>query len=222
MRLLLAEDDEALAVGLQRTLRQAGYATDVAADGIDADHLGRTEPYDVVILDLGLPGRPGLEVLRGWRGDGIGTPVLILTARDAWHEKVDGLRAGADDYVAKPFHSAELLARIEAVVRRHHGSADGRLDHGGLTLDEARQEVRLADGRIVALTGTEFRLLRVFLLHPGRLLSRSQLYEHLYEYADERDSNVIEVYVRRLREKLGPDVIETRRGQGYRLTDPAP
>jgi DNA-binding response OmpR family regulator len=215
MRLLLVEDDAALAAGLRAALEAQGYAVDVAANGIDGGHLGAVEPYAAVILDLGLPGRPGLELLAAWRAAGNAVPVVILTARDSWQEKVSGLRAGADDYLAKPFQFAELLARIEAVIRRHRGRASATLEVGGLTLDEARQQVRSGAGAPLDLTGTEFRLLRVLMLHPGRILSRTQLYEQVYGHAEERDSNVIEVYVRRLRDKLGGAVIETRRGQGY-------
>ncbi len=215
MRLLLVEDDTALATHLADSLRREGYAVDVTGDGIDAAHLGETESYDAAILDLGLPGRPGLEVLAGWRAAGNQLPVVILTARDSWQEKVEGLNTGADDYLAKPFQFAELLARLEAVVRRHKGRANPVLEVGGVRLDEALQQARVADGDPIELTGTEFRLLRVFMLHPDRPLSRTWLYEHVYGYAEERDSNVIEVYVRRLRDKLGGGVIETRRGQGY-------
>jgi len=215
MRLLLVEDDAALADGLRRSLADEGYAVDVADNGIDGAHLGEVEPYDAVILDLGLPGRPGLEVLAAWRAAGNAVPVVILTARDSWQEKVEGLKAGADDYLAKPFAFAELLARLQAVVRRAKGQASAQIEAGGLTLDEGQQQVRVGAGAPLELTGTEFRLLRVFMLHPGRPLSRTWLYEHVYGYAEERDSNVIEVYVRRLRDKLGAGTIETRRGQGY-------
>jgi DNA-binding response OmpR family regulator len=215
MRLLLVEDDAALASGLQASLHTEGYVVDVADNGIDGAHLGEVEAYDAVILDLGLPGRPGLEVLGAWRAAGNAVPVVILTARDSWQDKVEGLKAGADDYLAKPFQFAELLARLQAVVRRHKGHASARLEVGGIHLDETHQQARVSNGPNIELTGTEFRLLRVFMLHPGRPLSRTWLYEHVYGYAEERDSNVIEVYVRRLRDKLGGGVIETRRGQGY-------
>jgi len=166
------------------------------------------------VLDLGLPGRPGLEVLRNWRRHGITVPVLVLTARDAWHEKVDGFNAGADDYLAKPFHAEELYARLAALIRRAHAQPAGALSAAGLTLDEARRAVRCGAEEI-ALSGIEFRLLRYFMLHPGQVLSKSHLAEHLYESEAERDSNVIEVHVNRLRGKLGPAYIATRRGQGY-------
>ncbi|HWS02985.1 MAG TPA: response regulator transcription factor [Gammaproteobacteria bacterium] len=177
--------------------------------------MGEQEPYDAIVLDLGLPRRPGLEVLRNWRGGGLATPVLILTARDAWHEKVEGFQAGADDYLGKPFHVEELVARLNALIRRASGVARPDLQSNGLELDDSRQCVRTADGRDIELTGTEFRLLRYFMLHPGRILSKSQLAEHVYDYDSDKDSNVIEVYVRRLRLKLGDDLIETKRGQGY-------
>lgn len=215
MRLLLVEDDEDLARELRGRLRDEGYAIDVAANGIDAEHLGREEDYDLILLDLGLPDRPGLDVLRHWRSSGIGKPVIILTARDAWHEKVDGLKAGADDYVAKPFHFKELLARIQAVIRRSVAKGAEQLTAFGITLNEDQQAVVLEGGERLQLTGTEFKLLRYLMLHRGKILSKSRLTEHLYEFDDERDSNVIEVYVNRLRQKLGKQLIQTLRGQGY-------
>lgn len=215
MRLLLAEDDPALAASLQADLAAAGFAVDHAGDGVDAEFLGRETPYDAIVLDLGLPGRSGLEVLRNWRADGVTTPVIVLTARDAWHERVDGLQAGADDYLGKPFHLPELLARLQAIIRRRGGHSGGQLQCGGLTLDEERQLALPADGSEVPLTGTEFRLLRYFMLHPDSVLSKTRLTEHVYDQDFDRDSNVIEVYVRRLREKIGAERIETRRGQGY-------
>lgn len=222
MRILIVEDDAALAGSLQTRLRQEGFAVDLADNGVDAEHLGREEAYDAIILDLGLPGRPGLEVLRHWREHAIDTPVIILTARDAWHEKVDGFKAGADDYVAKPFHVEELLARLQAVVRRSVTHSTGVLSACGLTLDEERKSCRRDDNATVELTGTEFRLLRYFMLHQGKLLSKSRLTEHIYEFDEERDSNVIEVFVTRLRNKIGKDLITTRRGQGYVFGDPCP
>ncbi|MCA9017228.1 MAG: response regulator transcription factor, partial [Planctomycetaceae bacterium] len=174
------------------------------------------EAYDLVVLDLGLPQRPGLEVLHNWRSRGNKVPVIILTARDAWHEKVDGFRTGADDYLAKPFHIEELLMRIQAVVRRHKNQTSGdELKVAQFSLDEDRQTVRTAAGEVFELTGTEFRLLRYLMLHPGRVLSKSVLTEHVYDYDSDKDSNVIEVYINRLRQKLGKDFIQTKRGQGY-------
>jgi DNA-binding response OmpR family regulator len=213
--LLLVEDDKRLADGIATDLRQAGFAVDTATDGIDAEYLGRVQEYDAVILDLGLPGKPGLDVLRSWRDSGLMIPVLILTARDSWTERVLGLKSGADDYLGKPFHFEELSARLDALLRRSTGRATPELSVAGLRLDEERQHVQRADGVEVELTGTEFRLLRYLMSHPDRLLSKSRLTEHVYEGDHDRDSNVLEVYVRRLREKIGREYIETRRGQGY-------
>ncbi len=215
MRILLVEDDRALAEELRERLRQEGFAVDATDNGIDAEHLGREEAYDAIVLDLGLPGRPGLDVLRNWRGAELHTPVLILTARDAWYEKVEGFKAGADDYLAKPFHTEELLARLQALIRRSTVHEGGGLEGFGLQLDEERQTVTREDGTTLELTGTEFRLLRYLMLHPGKVLSKSRLTDHIYEYDADRDSNVIEVYVNRLRHKLGKDLIKTKRGQGY-------
>jgi two-component system OmpR family response regulator len=215
MRLLLVEDDAALRERLAEELGGAGFAVDPVDNGVDAEHLGDEEPYDAVVLDLGLPDRSGLTVLRNWRAAGNRVPVLILTARDAWYERVDGFKAGADDYLGKPFHVEELVARLGALIRRHHQGPAGQLTGCGLTLDEERQEVTTADGRAVSLTGTEFRLLRYFMLHPGKVLSKARLTEHVYAYDQDKDSNVIEVYVNRLRQKVGRDLIHTRRGQGY-------
>lgn len=220
MRVLLAEDDRELSARLRGELAKRGFAVDVAHDGIDAEHLGGEEPYDAVVLDLGLPGRPGLEVLRHWRERGMAAPVLILTARDAWHEKVAGFEAGADDYLAKPFHFEELHARLGALIRRAHAQPAGAvLSVDGLRLDDTRQSAILGD-RTIALSGVEFRLLRYFMLHPGQILSRSHLAAHIYDDAAEHDSNVIEVYVNRLRNKLGAAFITTRRGQGYVFAAP--
>lgn len=215
MRLLLVEDDSELVGRLRPALKRAGFAVDVADNGVDGEFLGDEEPYDVVVLDLGLPQRPGLEVLANWRRKKNPMPVLVLTARDAWHERVDGFKAGADDYLGKPFHVEELVARLLALVRRSVGQPAHELNQGGLRLDEDQQQVILADGERIELTGTEFRLLRYFMLHPGEILSKTRLTEHLYEQDFDRDSNLIEVYIRRLRERIGKDRIETRRGQGY-------
>ncbi|MCY1347193.1 Transcriptional regulatory protein QseB [compost metagenome] len=218
MRLLLVEDHVPLADELLAGLGRQGYAVDWLADGRDALYQGASEPYDLIILDLGLPGKPGLEVLREWRGGGLATPVLILTARGSWAERIDGLKAGADDYLTKPFHPEELQLRIQALLRRAHGVANQpQLEAAGLQLDESRQCVS-RDGNEIDLTAAEFRLLRYFMLHPGQILSKSHLAEHLYDGESERDSNVIEVHVNHLRRKLGREVIETRRGQGYRFS----
>jgi len=214
MRLLIVEDDRQLAERLQQQLARDGLVADLAHDGVDGQYLGEVEEYDLVVLDLGLPGRSGLDVLQAWRSAGRLMPVLILTARDGWRERVEGLRAGADDYLGKPFHAEELLARVHALLRRTAPQQSLQLSVGQWQLDETRQ--CLVDGEYqLALTATEFRLLRYMLRHPGELLSKTQLADHLYEYASERESNVLEVYIRRLREKLGRKVIETRRGQGY-------
>jgi len=215
LRLLLIEDNRQLAGLLCKDLEKHGYAVDLAENGVDAEFMGNEEPYDMVVLDLGLPQRSGLEVLKNWRRDGNGVPVIILTARDTWHERVDGFKAGADDYLGKPFHFQELLMRIQALLRRSHDMPGEHLHSGGLVLDEERQLVILTNGENVELTGTEFRLLRYFMLHPGSILSKTRLTEHLYEQEFDRDSNLIEVYVRRLRDKLGKQTIVTRRGQGY-------
>jgi len=217
MRLLLVEDQVELADEITAHLKRHGYAVDWLADGRDADYQGSSEPYDLIVLDLGLPGKPGLEVLHDWRARGLDTPVLILTARSSWAERIDGLKAGADDYLTKPFHPEELLLRIQALLRRSKGLINQPLlQVGGLALDEARQLCHCQNEEI-ALTAGEFRLLRYFMLHPGLLLSKSQLAEHLYDGETERDSNVIEVHINRLRGKFGRELIETRRGQGYRF-----
>ncbi len=215
MRVLIVEDDLTIAEPVQQMLRKAGYAVDMVHNGIDAEFMGNSEPYDLIILDLGLPKRPGLEVLQNWRAKGNKVPVLVLTARDAWHERVDGLKAGADDYLGKPFHMEELQARIDALVRRSHGNAAPGLEMAGIQLDEERQIATAPDGSEHELTGTEYRLLRYFMTHPNIILSKHRLTEHVYEGDFDRDSNVIEVYVKRLRNKLGQALFETKRGQGY-------
>lgn len=215
MRLLLIEDDPVLGRELRAELLLSGYAVDWALHGIDGAFLGAEQPYDAIVLDLGLPGKPGLEVLRDWRTAGLCTPVLVLTARDAWHERVDGLKAGADDYLGKPFHVQELIARLQALIRRAAGRPQAGLETAGLRLDDDRQRVTLSDGREVELTGTEFRLLRYFMLNPDKVLSKERLIAHVYDQHAEHGSNLIEVYVRRLREKLGREHLRTQRGQGY-------
>jgi len=226
MRILLAEDDEPLASALLLNLRAAGYAVDWAADGEEADYLAREGLFDAVILDLGLPKQAGLPVLRGWRAAGLALPVLILTGRDAWHQKVDGFAAGADDYLTKPFHPEELLARLSVLLRRARGLVPGALTVGMWELDEGRQMLlrhgkaqdeakNEAKNEVIALTAMEFRLLRVLMLHAGQVLAKAWLEEHLYDEGHEHGSNVLEVYVNRLRAKLGREQIQTRRGQGY-------
>lgn len=219
MRVLLVEDDAQLSGPLKNQLVKAGFAVDIAGNGIDGEYMGRESSYDTVVLDLGLPQRNGLEVLKNWRASGIKVPVIILTARDAWHERVDGFKAGADDYLGKPFHTEELVARITALIRRAHQETGGLLNKSGLALDETRQAVTTAQGETVQLTSTEFRLLRLFMLNPGKILTKSRITEHVYDFDSDKDSNVIEVYVKRLRQKLGKDYIQTRRGQGYVFTE---
>jgi two-component system OmpR family response regulator len=216
VKLLLVEDDTALVAQLKPLLQGAGYAVETAGDGEEAAFMGQTPDMDAIILDLGLPKRNGIDVLRDWRQRGIDTPVVILTARDAWHERVDGLKAGADDYVGKPFHPEELLARIEAVIRRRHGHATNIVQIGDLILDGDRQQLCQGE-RTENLTAIEYRLLRYMMLHPDHVLSKTELSEHIYEDDHLRDSNVIEVYINRLRQRLKPGQIETRRGQGYLL-----
>ncbi|MGZ8946849.1 MAG: response regulator [Methylococcaceae bacterium] len=215
MRLLLIEDDRDLACILKKALGNAGYSVDVAHNGIDGEFLGNEGIYELAILDLGLPKRNGLEVLQNWRARQNTLPVLILTARDAWYEKVDGFKAGADDYLSKPFHIEELLARINALIHRIHQQPGGKIQVNGLKLDEDRQQITTETGETHKLTGIEFKLLRYFLLHPGQVLSKSTLTEHIYDFDSDKDSNVIEVYVNHLRRKLGKHRFETRRGQGY-------
>ncbi|HEY5602966.1 MAG TPA: response regulator transcription factor [Gammaproteobacteria bacterium] len=215
MRLLIVEDDVSLGPLLKKEMERHGFAVDLADNGVDGEIMGEVEPYDAVILDLGLPKRPGIEVLQHWRAKKNDVPVLVLTARDAWHERVDGFKAGADDYLGKPFHTEELLVRINALIKRANKQTGGTFKHGDITLDEERQCVVDATGTSHELTGTEFRLLRYFMHNPGKILSKTILTEHVYDYDSDKDSNVIEVYVKRLRQLLGKDVIETRRGQGY-------
>ncbi|MDP2248025.1 MAG: response regulator transcription factor [Nitrosomonadales bacterium] len=215
MRLLLVEDDETLGPQVRSALQQAGYAVDLSIDGIDAEGLGDIEPYDLIVLDLGLPKRPGLSVLANWRSRGNKVPVVILTARGSWQEKVEGFKAGADDYIGKPFQMEELLARVGAVLKRSQGAPIGPLTVEGILLDEATQSLIDGNGKREELTGTEYRLLRYFMMNPGQVLSKSRLAEHVYDYDGDKDSNVMEVYVNRLRQKIGSDLIQTKRGQGY-------
>jgi two-component system OmpR family response regulator len=216
MRALIVEDHAPLAAQLRDALAEAGFVSDLAADGEEAHFLGDTEPYDVVVLDLGLPRLDGLSVLKRWRAAGRAMPVLILTARDTWSEKVAGLNAGADDYLAKPFVMPELLARLQALVRRAHGRVSPEIGLGRLVVDTVAQRVTL-DGAAVKLTGLEYRLLACLALRAGQVVSKTELTEHLYAQDFDRDSNTLEVMVGRLRRKLGEGLIETLRGQGYRL-----
>ena len=214
MRLLVVEDDKDLNRQIVNALENAGYAVDKAFDGEEGLYLGETEPYDAVILDLGLPKVDGVAVLQGWRRADKTMPVLILTARDRWSDKVAGFDAGADDYVVKPFHIEELLARVRALLRRAAGHATAELICGPVRLDTRASRV-VVDGNPVKLTSHEYRLLAYLMHHQGRVVSRTELVEHLYDQDFDRDSNTIEVFVGRLRKKLGVDVIETVRGLGY-------
>lgn len=220
MRLLVIEDDPELVAYMRADLSKAGFAVDVADNGIDGEFLGDTEPYDAVVLDLGLPQKPGLDILKSWRKKGNRVPVIVLTARDAWYERVDGFKAGADDYLGKPFHIEELIARIRALIYRRHGSPTNSIETKTLKLDEDSQQVAVADQETHQLTGTEFRMLRYMMLNRGKILSKSNLSDHVYDQDSDRDSNLIEVYVRRLREKIGNHMILTKRGQGYVFNDP--
>jgi len=220
MRVLLVEDDPTLRAQLRAGLEEAGYVVDEADNGRDAHHLGATEPFDAVILDLGLPVLDGISVLKRWREAGVTLPVLILTARDSWHEKVAGIDAGADDYLAKPFHMEELLARVRALIRRAQGLASPLLQCGTLALDTRSGRVTL-NGQPVNLTSHEYRLLSYLMHRPGTVVSRTELTEHLYAQDFDRDSNTIDVFVGRLRRKLPPETIETVRGMGYRLAAPS-
>jgi two-component system OmpR family response regulator len=219
MRVLVVEDDPDLRRQLKSGLEDSGYAVDVAADGEEAQFLGESEPYDVIVLDLGLPKVDGVTVLERWREEGMATPVLILTARDRWSEKVAGFDAGADDYLTKPFHTEELLARLRALMRRAAGHASSMLEVGDLAVD-TRSARAFVNGKAIKLTSHEFKLLRYLAHHAGEVISRSELVEHIYDQDFDRDSNTIEVFVGRLRKKIGPDRIETVRGLGYRLIPP--
>jgi two-component system OmpR family response regulator len=219
MRLLVIEDDPDLNRQLVSAFTDAGYVVDAAKDGEEGHFLGDTEPYDAIVLDIGLPIMDGVSVLEKWRRSGRKTPVLILTARDRWSDKVAGFDAGADDYVAKPFHMEEVLARIRALVRRSAGHASSEISCGPLMLDSKAARVTV-DGKAVKLTSLEFRLLSYLMLHKGRVVSRTELVEHLYDQDFDRDSNTIEVFVGRLRKKLGVDMLRTIRGLGYCLSEP--
>jgi len=219
MRILVAEDEPRLATQLATALEAAGYAVDRFGDGEDVLHQGRTEPYDAIVLDLGLPVMDGLAILKRWRAEGITVPVLILTARATWTERVEGIDAGADDYLGKPFHMEELLARLRALIRRASGQPAAELVQGGLRLDTRSGRVTL-EGVPVRLTGHEYRVLSYLMHHPDRVVSKTELTEHVYAQDFDRDSNTIEVFVGRLRRKLGDRAVETVRGLGYRLGTP--
>jgi len=221
LRLLVIEDDVELNRQISQALEAAGYAVDRALEGREAVFLGETEPYDAAILDMGLPGLDGLSVLQQWRDGGVATPVLVLTARDRWNDKVLAFDAGADDYVSKPFHMEELLARLRALLRRSAGHASNVLACGPVRLDVGAARVTVG-GAEVRLTSHEFRLLSYLMHHPGKTISRTELVEHIYDQDFDRDSNTIEVFIGRLRRKLGVEIIETVRGLGYRILVHAP
>ncbi len=216
MRALVVEDDPDLIRQLAETLRIEGYAVDEATDGEEAQYLGEVEPYDVVVLDLGLPVLDGVSVLKGWRAKGRTMPVLILTARGQWSEKVAGFDAGADDYLTKPFQMEELLARIRALIRRAAGHASPVMKCGPVEVDTTSATVTV-NGESIKLTGHEYKLLSYMIHHMNKIVSRTELTEHIYDQDFDRDSNTIEVFVGRLRKKLGVDVIKTVRGLGYRM-----
>jgi two-component system, OmpR family, response regulator len=218
MRILVVEDEARIAGRLAAALREAGYAVDCASDGAKAEFLGGTEDYDAAVLDLGLPKVDGLTVLKRWRDAGLAFPVLVLTARGSWHEKVRGIDGGADDYVAKPFRMEEVLARLRALIRRSSGHVASELVSGNVVLDPRLSRVTL-DGTPVKLTAHELRVLSYLMHHRGRVVSQSELTEHIYAQGFDRDSNTVEVFVARLRRKLGASLIETVRGLGYRIAD---
>ena len=216
MRILLAEDEQALCDQISRLLRAEGRVVDIANDGEEAHFLGSTEPYDMIILDLGLPKRDGVSILKEWRADGVDTPVLILTARDGWSDRVDGLDAGADDYMTKPFHMPELAARVRATLRRRSGQTNPIFEKDDLVFDTRNGRATFG-GVPVDLTSQEAAVLSYLVHNNGRLISRTELSEHIYEYDGDRDSNTIAVFVARLRKKLGSDLIQTIRGRGYMI-----
>jgi two-component system, OmpR family, response regulator len=216
MRILVVEDEASLAKQLISSIAEAGYAVDHAADGERADFLAQTEQYDAMVLDLGLPNIDGLTLLRKWRDAGLATPVLVLTARGSWHEKVQGIDGGADDYVSKPFRIEEVLARLRALMRRASGHLTPELRAGSVMLDSRRARVT-RDGAPVKLTSHEFRVLSYLMHHRGRVVSQAELIEHSYAQDFDRDSNTVEVFIARLRRKLGASLIETVRGLGYRI-----
>jgi two-component system OmpR family response regulator len=221
MRVLVVEDDADLNRQLVTALKEAGYAVDSAKDGEEGHFLGDTEPYDLVVLDIGLPIMDGISVLEQWRRAGKKMPVLILTARDRWSDKVQGIDAGADDYVAKPFHIEEVLARVRALVRRAAGHATNEIEIGSVRLDSKSGRVTV-DGNPIKLTSHEYRVLEYLMTHRDRVVSRTELIEHLYDQDFDRDSNTIEVFVGRLRKKVPAELIETVRGLGYRIVEPGP
>jgi two-component system OmpR family response regulator len=221
VRALIAEDEVHLAQQLSAALADAGYAVDCAADGERAEFLGQTESYDVVVLDLGLPRLDGLTVLKRWREAGLTIPVLVLTARGSWYEKVQGIDAGADDYLSKPFQMEELLARLRGLIRRARQMPSSEIQSGALAIDSRTGRVTV-NGDSIRLTALEFRVLSYLMHHRGRAVPQTELAEHIYAIDEERDSNTIEVFIARLRRKLGPGVIDTVRGFGYRIGSTEP
>jgi len=219
MRVLVVEDEPDLRRQISRALGEAGYSVDEAPDGEEAQFLGDTEPYDAVVLDLGLPKIDGITVLKHWRNDSRDMPVLILTARDGWNEKVAGFDAGADDYLTKPFHVEELLARVRALIRRAAGHASPILECGPVSLDTRAGKVTM-DGSSITLTAHELKVLSYFMHHQGRVVSQTELIEHIYDQDFDRDSNTIEVFIARLRKKFSPEMIKTHRGRGYSMSAP--
>ncbi|MCU0827465.1 MAG: response regulator transcription factor [Tabrizicola sp.] len=219
MRILLAEDDPVLCDQITKVLSAEGRIVDVAHDGEEACFLGSTEPYDMIILDIGLPIRDGTSILKEWRGNGIDTPVLILTARDGWSDRVDGLDAGADDYMTKPFHLPELAARVRATLRRKSGRTNPLFERKDVVFDTRTGRVTVS-GVPVDLTAQEVAVLSYLVHNVGRLVSRTELSEHIYKYDGDRDSNTIAVFINRLRNKLGADLIQTSRGRGYSIEPP--
>ncbi|MDH5649480.1 MAG: response regulator transcription factor [Gammaproteobacteria bacterium] len=221
MRLLVIEDEPALLNQLQSQLKKAGYAVDTAANGRDGLFMGNEYPFDLAVVDVGLPNLSGIEVIQKWRQNKRQFPVLILTARGRWQDKVEGLEAGADDYLVKPFHAEELVARIKALLRRSAGLAQSMLRYGPISVDTSRQVASL-NNKELELTAYEYRVLEYLVMHPGKVISKTELTEHIYDQDFDRDSNVIEVFIGRLRKKLDPDnryqPIETLRGRGYRFT----
>ncbi len=218
MRILIVEDEAVLCDQIRQVLQSEGRVVDVAHDGEEGGFLGETEPYDAIILDIGLPKRDGVSVLKAWRAQNITTPVLILTARGSWSERVDGLDAGADDYMVKPFHMAELSARLRALIRRQSGRATSVFERGSFVFDLRTNQGKI-NGFPVVLTAQEVLVLAYLIHNVGRLVSRTELTEHVYAYDGDRDSNTIAVFIARLRKKLGADLIQTERGRGYMVPE---